>query len=44
MIAKLNAEPEAGDQVDDEDCIHLNRVSANYDVEHPHAAHKLEEN
>ena len=43
MVAELHAETETCDQVDDKDGVHFDGVASADDVEHPHAAHELEE-
>ena len=43
MVAELHTEAQTSDQVDDEDCVVLDWVAAKDLVEHPHAAHELEE-
>jgi len=43
VVTELDTKAETGHKVDDEDGVLLNRVAAQDDVEHPHAAHKLEE-
>jgi len=42
MVAELHAEAETSDQVDHEDCIHLDGIVAEHDVEHPAYSHQLE--
>ena len=43
MVAELHTEAQTGDQVDYEDCVMLDWVATEDLVEHPHAAHELEE-
>ena len=43
VVAEFDTEAKTGDQVDDEDCIHFDRIRSEDLVEHPHGTEQLEE-
>ena len=44
MVAELDTETNRCDEIDNQNCIHLNWIASHDNVEHPANAHQLEEN
>jgi hypothetical protein len=43
VVAEFDTEAKTGDQVDDKDCIHFDRIRSEDLIEHPHGAKQLEQ-